>query len=107
VYYKVQPYGFQRMAHNSFMETLYDYGIVGLVLLLLILLKLVIEGYRMFKEKYNDVMVWGYTMVPMLAFGIVSYFFEQTVIIVPFVIAWGTILGNYKKTRCENNSLRE
>lgn len=35
VYYRLRPGGFSRFSHNSYIEYLYDYGIIGLSLLVL------------------------------------------------------------------------
>ncbi|MCP1109491.1 O-antigen ligase [Lachnospiraceae bacterium PM6-15] len=111
VFYKVQPYGYPRMAHNSFMETLYDYGIVGLGYLLIIIGQLFRYFYMMLREKSRYAAIMGYTLMPILYLGLFSYFFEETKIIVPFVIAWGIMMGQmsslYKNRKCENEDKNE
>lgn len=99
VYYKVHPLSnaYNSFAHNSYLETLYDYGIVGVAFLIFLLWKIIRLGFYMMKTKYSDVTIWAYTMIPMLFLSLVSYFFEQTIIIVPFAIVWGILLGNYRR----------
>ena len=36
VFYQIRPLGIARYAHNSLLESLYDYGIVGLTLVLIV-----------------------------------------------------------------------
>lgn len=99
VYYKVQPYGYQRMAHNSFIETLYDYGIIGLVLLFILIFQLFKYFFRMIKSKHKYAPAMAYSIVQLLFLSLFSYFFEQTVVIVPYVIAWGIMMGRFDSDR--------
>ena len=99
VFYKVQPYGYQRMAHNSFLETLYDYGIVGLVFLFVLIFKLFKYFFEMIKSKYKYAPAMAYSIVPLLFLSLFSYFFEQTVVIVPYAIAWGIMMGQFDSDR--------
>ena len=67
VFYKVKPLGIARYAHNSFLETLYDYGYIGLTTIVIVVLRILI----------------------------VSYFFEQSVIILPLCVVWGICMGTF------------
>ena len=99
VYYYVQPLGKQRYAHNSFLETLYDYGFVGLLLLLCIISIIVIKSIKMIREKNKLAPVMFYTLVPMMVLGLVSYFFEESSVIIPICTAWGLCLGKFSRER--------
>ena len=95
VFYKVIPLGFRRFAHNSWLETLYDYGIVGLGLIVILALYFIGKTFIMIREKSAIAPVMGYTIVAMLIMATVSYFFEQSVIILPFCMVWGICIGSH------------
>ena len=102
VLYKVKPLGHARFAHNSYLETLYDYGIVGAAMLIAISIGLVVATLKMTlrKSKYAPVMV--FTVVEMMILSMVSYFYEQSVIIVPISIVWGICLGLHEREEAMN-----
>lgn len=101
VYYNLKPFGSNRLAHNSYIEYLYDYGYVGLTLLLLLLICIVLETSKMIKEKDFNAPVIAYSIVIAIVFGYVSYFFEQSVIILPISVLWGIVLGENKRKNIE------
>lgn len=95
VYYRVMPMGVNRFAHNSWLETLYDYGIVGLGMIILLVLYLIVKTVKMIREKSAMAPVMSYTIVGMLIMATVSYFFEQSAIILPFCMVWGICIGSH------------
>ena len=97
VFYKVRPLGVARYAHNSFVETLYDYGILGLVLVLLVIRKLIATEFKMIRTKSALAPTMSFTVIAMLVLSSASYFFEQALIIVPFCVVWGICLGQFKR----------
>lgn len=101
VFSEVMPLGIQRFAHNSYIETLYDYGIIGLVLLLYFNLKLVVKSIKMLRIKYKLTPVMFFSLVPMVILGLISYFFEESTIIIPISVVWGICFGLFNR---ENKS---
>ncbi len=99
VFYEIRPLGIARYAHNSFLETLYDYGYIGLSLILAVVLKTIFETVRMIRQHDEYAPLMAYTLAPMLVLGFVSYFFEQSVIILPLSIVWGICMGSYSTKR--------
>ena len=99
VYYKVHPIDqdYYSFAHNSYLETLYDYGLIGLLFLIFILCNIITKGIRMMRRKDAYATIWAYTIPPMLFLTLLSYFFEQTLIIVPFIIVWGILFGSMRR----------
>jgi O-antigen ligase len=95
VAYKVMPLGYSRFAHNSWLEILYDYGMVGLGLIVILVLYFIVKTVKMIREKSAMSPVMGYTIVGMLVMATVSYFFEQSVIILPFCMVWGICVGSH------------
>lgn len=106
VFYEIQPLGIQRYAHNSFIETLYDYGVIGLSLLTLFIIRIIKDTIMMIKEKYPLAPIMGYSIIPMVILSSVSYFFDQGTIILPFCIIWGICLGRYKRDKVSENQLK-
>ncbi len=95
VFYKIQPLGVARYAHNSFLETLYDYGYVGLSLVICVVLRIIIDTVRMIRHHDEYAPLMAYSLAPMLILGLVSYIFEQSVIILPLSILWGICMGRF------------
>lgn len=99
VYYILKPGGFFRFAHNSYIEYLYDYGIVGLGLLLFILISLCLAGVRMIAAKSNYAPIMSMLLVVTVSLSLFSYFFEESNIVMPISVAFGVVLGLEKKER--------
>ena len=59
---------------------------------------------RMFKVNYQFAPVMGYSIVVMLVLSLVSYFFEQAIVILPLSVIWGMILGSFNEY--ENDKLK-
>ena len=98
VYYRLRPGGFSRFSHNSYIEYLYDYGIIGLSLLVLfVLFLIIIEIFIREKNKYAPVM--GLLLIITIFLSAFSYFFEESNIIQPIAVAYGIILGQDYKER--------
>ena len=95
VFYEVRPLGIARYAHNSFLETLYDYGYIGLSLVVIVVLKIIFSTISMIRHHDEGAPLMAYSLIPMLVLGLVSYFFEQSVIILPLSILWGICMGSY------------
>lgn len=89
VFYYVPTFGIKRYAHNSYLETLYDYGQIGLTMIIMIVITLILSFMKLGHEKDRVSPVMGYTIVIMLVLSMVSYFFEQSVMITPLCVVWG------------------
>lgn len=99
VYYVLKPGGFFRFAHNSYIEYLYDYGIIGLGLLVLFIISLIISCGQMIKRKSRFSPIMSMLLVITVTLSIFSYFFEESNIIMPVAVAYGVIPGLEKKER--------
>ena len=99
VYYILRPGGFYRFAHNSYIEYLYDYGIVGLILLLVFIIALIVSTIDMVRRKARFAPVMCLLLVISVFLGMFSYFFEESNIIMPVAVAYGVILGMDKKEK--------
>lgn len=99
VYYRLKPGGFSRFSHNSYIEYLYDYGIIGLSLLVLFVLSLIIIEIKFIREKNKYAPVMGMLLIITIFLSAFSYFFEESNIIQPTAVAYGIILGQAHKER--------
>lgn len=99
VYYILRSGGFYRFAHNSYIEYLYDYGIVGLILLLVFVIALIVSTIDMVRRKARFAPVMCLLLIISVFLGMFSYFFEESNIIMPVAVAYGVILGLDKKEK--------
>lgn len=109
VFYQLQPLGIKRYAHNSFVETLYDYGYVGFCILIVFNVQIIWYFVRMVRLKHQFAPVMGFSIAVMLILSLVSYFFEQAIVILPLSAIWGMILGafsRYEKNRKNMEALK-
>jgi len=102
VYYQVKPLGMARLAHNSYLETLYDYGVIGTTILIIIISYTVSILKRMITEKNQFAPILAYMLVQLAYLSLFSYFFDEANIIMPFAISWGIILGSYSHDKQVN-----
>lgn len=101
VYYRLKPFGEDRLAHNSYLEFLYDFGYVGLSIFILFLLGMVKKAIAAFKDKDYKTPIMLYTLLICVVFGYTSYLFEESTIMVPIAIFWGCFDG--ERYRSKNN----
>lgn len=99
VYYRLKPFGEDRLAHNSYLEFLYDYGYVGLSIFVVFLLGMVKKAIDAFKDKDYKTPIILYTLLICAVFGYTSYLFEESAIMVPIAIFWGCFDGERKRNR--------
>ena len=106
VYYRLKPFGVDRLAHNSYLEFLYDYGYIGLSIFLVYLLGMVRKAIAAFKSRDYKTPIILYTLLICVVFGYTSYLFEESAIIVPIAIFWGCFDGErYKSKMLERKSV--
>jgi len=103
VYYRLMPLGKYSLSHNSFIEYLYDYGIVGISLLVMIIAIIIKNTTYMLKYKKTDAVYMSMSIGMMLIFSCISYFFEVSSIILPLAIYWGISIGSNERTKLIKN----
>lgn len=107
VYYRLKPYGVDRLAHNSFIEFLYDYGYVGLGFFLSFFSTQIMSGLKAVQKKNPHAPEMLYSLLVALVFGMSSYFFEESTIIVPIAAFWGCFAGmNSRKRKIRTESTK-
>lgn len=87
VKYKFNPYGLGWYAHNSFIETLYDYGLIGLAVLIMFVTIIVKKTVYMNMKKSKIAPVMSSTIPALFFYALASYFFEvgQTSLFYAFI----------------------
>lgn len=105
VYYELRPGGASRFAHNSYIEFLYDFGIVGLGLLLFFVFSMLINLLRMLKRESKYAPIMSMLVIITAFLSLVSYFFEESKIIMPTAVALGVVLGLERKERKQENEV--
>lgn len=80
-------------AHNDFLEVLYDYGYVGVIMLAGIIIILLKEWVTQFKQHTQQLAIYSYSMILMLFFASFSYFFIESSIINFMSVYWGIIFA--------------
>lgn len=80
-------------AHNSYLETLYDYGYIGLGLIILLVIFIFSQGINLLKNRSLKAPAMFYTFPIIVLLGLFGYFFEEARIIVPISAAWGICMA--------------
>ena len=101
VLYKAHPAGINRniYAHNSYLETLYDFGVVGLTALIVLTISMIGLFISSFKTRRYYAPVLAYSLVCVILLSMFGYFFEESRFILGFSFQLGVILGINKRSR--------
>ena len=99
VYYRLKPFGVDRLAHNSFLEFLYDYGYAGIFVFSLFYFSLFGKTIKAYRKKDAKIPAMLYTLLISIVFGYTSYFFEESTIIVPIAVYWGCFVGENQRKK--------
>lgn len=84
-------------AHNDYLEILYDYGIIGIILFATFIVGLCKIAYKMKKDKYKHYVAMNISLILSLIYAFFGQFFilPQSVLIVS--IFWGYLIADYEK----------
>ncbi|MDE5582504.1 MAG: O-antigen ligase family protein [Ruminococcus sp.] len=93
---QVQPLGHYIYAHDSYLEALYDFSMVGMLWLIGIVIWLCVQAIKLIKQKDKDAPAIIYTLVEILVLSLIGYFFDESRFILCVAIVWGISLGNRK-----------
>lgn len=83
-------------AHNDIIETLFDYGYIGLTVLSCFLLSLILEWKKQFIQHSNELSVYSYSMIISIILMLLSYYFIESYIINFVAIYWGIVFAERK-----------
>lgn len=89
----IRPFNRYLFAHSSFVEVLFDFGIIGLVGMIGSILWLLICLIRMIKKRLLFAPIMAYSLVIVLLLSAVSYFFEESKMILPVAMICGMCIG--------------
>ena len=92
--FEVKPLGHNIYAHDSYLETLYDFGLVGVTVLIIVVLWLCVQALKLIKSRNPDAAAITYTLVEILVLSLIGYFFDESRFILCVAIVWGIALGN-------------
>jgi O-antigen ligase len=99
----IRPFGKYIFAHNSYIEFLYDLGIVGAIILLSVVINMGVFLLRLIRDKYEIALPAAFAFCVILAFSFASYCFEESNYIMPIAMFWGIIRGYYMKNSKERS----
>ena len=94
---QLRPQQMARFAHNSYIEYIYDYGFVGITLLISYIGCIIKYYVKSFKTDFTYTPLFSFAIVLMIFFSMFSYFFEEFLIIIPISILFGILFGKYDK----------
>ena len=105
--YLLSPLNSNILAHNSYLETLYDLGMVGLIWIVFMEIVLFYHLIRMIREKNEMAPSGVFAGFVILVLSFVSYFFDDSSTILMIAIFCGVMLGKYKRQcKIKNESYR-
>lgn len=81
------------LAHNDFLNTLYDYGFIGLFTYAVLTFNFIKMYFKLLKNKSVAVPSYAFSVVMLIIMSMVSYFCIESRIINFVAIYWGIILG--------------
>lgn len=93
----LRPYNRYLFAHNGFLEVLFDFGILGLIIMISGIMWLGINTLKMQKERYFGAPIMMYSMVVIILLSMFGYFFEESRFVMPMAIVCGVCMGDYKR----------
>ncbi|WP_195281116.1 O-antigen ligase family protein [Parabacteroides johnsonii] len=94
-------------AHNDFLEVLFDFGIVGILLYFSIILKLFFVGLRFVRDKFQLAPAFMFSIVLFIVLSMIShlvFILKYAMFLFSF---WGYCLNkyvSYEKKNCSNSS---
>lgn len=91
--FEVKPLGRNLYAHSSYLEFLYDTGIIGLIWLVLFILVLMNKLKKIRRMHYVYAPAMGFAYVIMILVSLFGYFFEQSTWILPVAEFVGMYIG--------------
>ena len=97
--------GREILAHNDYLEILFDYGIVGLILIILWILTIAKKYITVFKTKDETLPIYSFILIIFVIISFLSYLLIQSKLILTMMIVLGFLNGNYdrKVDLCEED----
>ncbi len=89
----------QKSAHNDFLEYLYDFGIVGFLLLVTLFFNLVMYARHLFLVHSRMAPAFAFCLAAMFVCSMLSHFFFYQFMFIPGAMFWGYCLGLERKEK--------
>lgn len=93
------------MAHNDLLEYIYDYGIIGLFLLIYFIKKMFENIKILWKSKSQLLTPYLYSILVTIPLMMFSYMFVQSVIINYFALFWGIVSGQIERNYTNESNI--
>lgn len=103
---QLRPLNKHIFAHNCFYEYLYDLGIVGAFMLIMIYLSMLCSVIRLIKEKNKFAPTAGLCFSIILCYSLFSYCFEESNYILMLASYWGAMRGCYIREKLLKKEMR-
>lgn len=87
--------GLERSAHNEYLETLYDYGVIMLGLWIVIIISMIIEAFRSYKNEQLH-LPFAASVIIYLAMSISSHLLLYPLYFIFLTSSWGFYIGMKK-----------
>ncbi len=100
---QVMPLGRGIYAHCSYLEVLYDMGIFGLVWLLVNLVYIFVQFFKMVKARHYLAPALAFSSSLLVILSAIGYFYEQSTTIVPVVILWSMCVGLFQNRNLQTD----
>ncbi len=97
----VRPSGKGIFAHNSYVEFLFDFGVVGVLFLLCLVVNMTWFVWRLFREKKPYAAPAFFALSIIVVFSLTSYCFEESNYIVMIASFWGAARGMRRRERTQ------
>ncbi len=88
-----------KLTHNDFLQVLYDYGFIALIVFVCLYIKLLIVGYKSFNNRHYPVIetsTYCYTIVLFVFLGMFNCFISSPQTFTLIIFVCGYIMGQYK-----------
>lgn len=98
---------YSTLAHNDYLEILYDFGIIGIVIYIIIQINMIIFLIKSVIKKRVYAPALGFAMVLVLFFSLVSFFGDESRLINIIVLTWGYCIGFENKIDIKTTSSKK
>lgn len=92
-------------AHNDFIEVLYNYGIIGLILYLLFVVKLIKYNYILIRRKDENAGAYTASIILFIIVSMTSHLLIYPTYFMLLILFWMRQIGELESTKCNRNKI--
>ena len=93
-HYSVRSLGVASAAHNDFLDVLYDYGIIGLILYVILHIYFLCKMYKLYTKKSDYFIPYTCMWLIFFVMSMVSILMVQQRYLIYMAVFWGAIEGD-------------